>query len=44
LLEIGNDQAEDVMKIMEQNRFIDVKTIKDYGGNDRVVRGILSSL
>ena len=44
VLEIGADQAEDVMNIMKENRFIDVKTIKDYGGNDRVVRGILSSL
>ena len=44
LLEIGADQAKDVMNIMKENRFIDVKVIKDYGGNDRVVRGILSSL
>ena len=44
VLEIGADQAEDVMNIMKENRFIDVQVIKDYGGNDRVVRGILSSL
>ncbi len=44
LLEIGCDQAEDVMKIMEQNGFIEVKCIKDFAGNDRVVRGILPLL
>ena len=44
LLEIGYDQAEDVTKIMEANGFIEVQTVKDFGGNDRVVRGILSAL
>lgn len=44
ILEIGYDQAEDVTKIMKANRFIEVRTIKDFGGCDRVVRGILSSL
>lgn len=44
ILEIGYDQAEDVTKIMKDNKFMDVRTIKDFGGNDRVVRGILSSL
>ncbi|MBO6008081.1 MAG: peptide chain release factor N(5)-glutamine methyltransferase [Lachnospiraceae bacterium] len=44
ILEIGYDQAEDVTKIMKANRFTEVRTIKDFGGCDRVVRGILSSL
>ena len=44
LLEIGCDQAEDVMKIMEDNRFIEINCIKDFAGNDRVVRGILPLL
>jgi release factor glutamine methyltransferase len=44
LLEIGYDQAEDVSDIMRANGFIEVQTIKDFGGNDRVVRGILSAL
>jgi len=44
LLEIGYDQAEDVTKIMKANGFIEVQTVKDFGGNDRVVRGILSAL
>jgi release factor glutamine methyltransferase len=44
LLEIGYDQAEDVTDIMKANGFIEVQTVKDFGGNDRVVRGILSAL
>ena len=44
LLEIGCDQAEDVMKIMETNGYIEINCIKDYAGNDRVVRGILPLL
>ena len=44
ILEIGFDQAEDVTKIMKDNKYMDVRTIKDFGGCDRVVRGILSSL
>ena len=44
LLEIGYDQAEDVSEIMKANGFIEVQTVKDFGGNDRVVRGILSAL
>ncbi|MBR7089798.1 MAG: peptide chain release factor N(5)-glutamine methyltransferase [Lachnospiraceae bacterium] len=44
ILEIGYDQAEDVSEIMKANRFTEVRTIKDFGGCDRVVRGILSSL
>ena len=44
ILEIGYDQAADVSEIMKANKFIEVRTIKDFGGCDRVVRGILSSL
>ena len=44
ILEIGYDQAGDVTEIMKANKFIEVRTIKDFGGCDRVVRGILSSL
>ncbi|MBR3575373.1 MAG: peptide chain release factor N(5)-glutamine methyltransferase [Lachnospiraceae bacterium] len=44
LLEIGYDQAEDVTEIMKANGFMEVQTVKDFGGNDRVVRGILSAL
>ena len=44
LLEIGYDQAADVTDIMKANGFIEVQTVKDFGGNDRVVRGILSAL
>ena len=36
-LEIGYDQAEDVKSILENNNFDDIKIIKDYGNNDRVV-------
>ncbi len=44
LLEIGYDQAEDVSDIMKANGFTEVQTVKDFGGNDRVVRGIYSCL
>lgn len=44
LLEIGYDQAKDVSEMMRNNGFIEVQTVKDFGGNDRVVRGILSAL
>ncbi len=44
LLEIGCDQAEDVMKIMKMGGFIEINCIKDFAGNDRVVRGILPLL
>ena len=43
-LEIGAGQAEDVSNIMKENRFLEINVIKDFGGNDRVVTGILSSL
>jgi len=36
-LEIGYNQAQDVKNILEENNFKDIKIIKDYGNNDRVV-------
>lgn len=38
-LEIGYDQGEEVAKLLEENGFSDIKIIKDYSGNDRVVIG-----
>ncbi len=38
-LEIGYDQGDVVVKLMEANgKFHDIEVIKDYSGNDRVVR------
>ncbi|MBQ7083299.1 MAG: peptide chain release factor N(5)-glutamine methyltransferase [Oscillospiraceae bacterium] len=39
IYEIGFDQAEDVSRILAEHGFKKVRTIKDYGGNDRVVLG-----
>nr|WP_318684093.1 peptide chain release factor N(5)-glutamine methyltransferase [uncultured Acetatifactor sp.] len=39
--EIGYDQGEAVSDLMRQNGFTHVRTVKDYGGLDRVVSGIL---
>ena len=41
-LEIGYDQAEAVMALMREAGYYDVRSIKDYGGNDRIVCGIKS--
>lgn len=41
-LEIGYDQAEAVATLMRDAGYYDVRTIKDYGGNDRIVCGIKS--
>ena len=41
-LEIGYDQAEQVSSLMESAGYYEVRTIKDYGGNDRIVCGIKS--
>ena len=38
-LEIGYDQAEQVKKLFEENKYKNIEIIKDYGGNDRVVKG-----
>ncbi|MBS9780346.1 MAG: peptide chain release factor N(5)-glutamine methyltransferase [Moraxellaceae bacterium] len=39
-IEHGYNQAEDVQKLFKQANFSEIKTIKDYGGNDRVTMGI----
>ena len=39
LFEIGYDQAEAVSKLMTDKGFIEVNTLKDYAGLDRVVYG-----
>ena len=39
-LEIGFDQASDVTGLLEANGFKYTKVIKDYSGNDRVVRAV----
>ena len=39
LLEHGFDQAQAVQQLFSQAGFSDVKTVKDYGGNDRVTMG-----
>ena len=41
-LEIGSDQAEEVSALMRNAGFYEVRTIRDYGGNDRIVCGIKS--
>jgi len=38
-LEIGFDQAEAVAEIMKQAGYHNIRVIKDYGDNDRVIRG-----
>lgn len=37
--EIGYNQGDAVKKILEDNGFINTEIIKDYSGNDRIVRG-----
>jgi len=39
IFEIGYDQKEAVMNIMEENSFKNITCIKDLSGNDRVVKG-----
>ena len=41
-LEIGYDQAGAVQSLMKEAGYYDVRSIKDYGGNDRIVCGIRS--
>ena len=41
-LEIGYDQGEAVSSLMKEEGYYDVRTIRDYGGNDRIVCGIKS--
>lgn len=40
-VEIGYDQAEAVSSLFMENGFSEVKTIKDFSGNDRVIIGTL---
>ncbi len=40
-LEIGCDQASDVTAILAGAGFTDLETVKDYAGNDRVVKGMI---
>ena len=40
--EVGINQAQDIVKIMEQNGFVNVLTRKDYGEIDRVVFGTVN--
>ena len=42
--EIGYDQGVEVSEMMKQAGYSDVKTVKDYSGNDRVVHGYRSIL
>ena len=35
-LEIGYDEADDVTKLLTESGYKDIKTLKDYSGNDRV--------
>ncbi len=39
MLEHGYNQAELVADLMAQNGLIDIETIKDFGGNERVTIG-----
>ena len=41
-MEIGYDQAEAVSALMRDAGFYEVRTIRDYGGNDRIVCGVKS--
>lgn len=41
-LEIGYDQGEDVIRLMEEAGYAEVEIFKDYAGNDRVVQGVWS--
>jgi release factor glutamine methyltransferase len=41
IMEIGFDQAQDVERIlMEQGHFHDIEVVKDFSGNDRVVKAV----
>ena len=37
--EIGNDEGSEVKSLMENAGYKNVEVIKDYGGNDRIVKG-----
>lgn len=38
--EIAKDSGDFVKKLLNQNNFSEIKIIKDYSGNDRIIRGI----
>lgn len=40
LFEIGHDQADDVIKLLEQNEFRDIICKKDFSGRDRIIYAI----
>ena len=40
LFEIGYNQAKEVEEILREQGFSDINIIKDYGGNDRVVKAV----
>lgn len=42
MMEIGFDQADAVTSMLRDAGFIDVRTARDYGGNDRVVSAVKS--
>lgn len=44
LFEIGYDQGEEVSALLKDKGYLDVKVIKDYSGNDRVIMGVRSCL
>ena len=44
LFEIGYDQGESVPTLLEEAGFTEITVIKDYNGNDRVVRARLHDL
>ena len=41
MMETGFDEAADVASMMRQSGFLDLQIIRDYGGQDRIVRGDL---
>ncbi len=41
MMETGFDEAADVASMMRQSGFLDLQIIRDYGGQDRIVRGEL---
>lgn len=42
MMEIGFDQADAVTSMLRDAGFIDIRTARDYGGNDRVVSAVKS--
>lgn len=39
IMEIGYDQSEDIKKLLQKNKYADIRVIKDLAGLDRVVMG-----